>query len=36
MARGDKQQAGRVFEESLQLNPQNENAKKMPKSLRAE
>lgn len=36
MAKGDKLEAVRLYEKSLLLNPQNENANKMLKSLRAE
>jgi Tfp pilus assembly protein PilF len=36
VARGDKQLASRMYERSLLLNPQNENAKKMLGGLRAE
>jgi predicted alpha/beta superfamily hydrolase len=36
LAKGDKQQAGRMYERALQLNPQNENARKKLSSLRAE
>jgi predicted alpha/beta superfamily hydrolase len=36
MARGDKQLAGRAYERSLLLNPQNESAKEILESLRAE
>ena len=36
LAKGDQQQAGRMYERALQLNPQNENARKKLGSLRAE
>ncbi|WP_198683562.1 alpha/beta hydrolase-fold protein [Peristeroidobacter agariperforans] len=36
MAKGDKLEAVKLYEKSLLLNPQNENANKMLKSLRAE
>lgn len=36
IAKGDKHRAGGMYERSLQLNPQNENAKKMLRSLRSE
>jgi predicted alpha/beta superfamily hydrolase len=35
-AKGDKSQAARMYEKSLSLNPQNENARRMLESLRAE
>lgn len=36
VAKGDKHQASRMYERSLLLNPQNENAKQVLRSLRAE
>lgn len=36
VAKGDKLQAARMYEKSLQLNPQNEDAKKALSTLRSE
>lgn len=36
VAKGDKLQAARMFEKSLQLNAQNEDAKKALSTLRSE